>query len=121
VYRDAGAPVVFHTCGRAETFIGDLVEAGVTAFNLQSAACDLAVLKAIYGRRIGFYGGVGSRVMQVGNAADVEAATRQALIALGPDGGLMLAPDQPLDYPAENLEALADAARRYGRYPLQGK
>ncbi len=121
IYRDAGAPVVFHTCGRAEAFIGDLIEAGVTAFNLQSAACDLAALKAAYGRRIGFYGGIGSRVMQAGGPADVEAATRQALIALGSDGGLMLAPDQPLDYPAENLEALANAARRYGRYPLQGK
>ncbi len=121
VYRDAGAPVVFHTCGRAKAFIGDLIEAGVIAFNLQSAACDLAALKAEYGRQIGFYGGIGSGVMQMGSPDDVARAARHAISALGSAGGLMLAPDQPLAYPAENLEALARAARRYGHYPLRSE
>ena len=44
VYREAGVPVFFHTCGRAEAFVGDLLDAGVTVFNLQSEACDLSGL-----------------------------------------------------------------------------
>jgi uroporphyrinogen decarboxylase len=119
VYRDAGAPVLFHTCGRAEALIGDLIEAGVTGFNLQTDACDLAGLKACFGRRIGFYGGISSSLMQAGGPDEIEEAARRAMAALGADGGLMLAPDQPLDYPAENLGALARAARRFGRYPLR--
>ena len=118
-YRDAGAPVLFHTCGRADAFIGDLIEAGVTGFNLQSDACDLVALKACYGRRIGFYGGISSSLMQAGSPDEIERRTRRAMAELGADGGLVLAPDQPLAYPAENLAALARAARRFGQYPLR--
>ena len=51
VYWEAGVPVFFHTCGRAEAFVGDLLDAGVTVFNLQSEACDLTALREHYGRR----------------------------------------------------------------------
>lgn len=111
VYRTAGAPVIFHTCGRSEAFIPDLVAAGVTAFNLQSDACDLAALKCRYGRRIAFYGGVPSQVMQTGTPADVLQAAQAAIAALWDGGGLILAPDQPLAYPPENVAALTTAAR----------
>lgn len=116
VYRAAGAPVIFHTCGRAEAFIPDLLEAGVTAFNLQSAACDLPALKAAYGPRIAFWGGIESTVMLSGTPDDVSGAARAAIRDLGDSGGLMLAPDQPLDYPMENLRALARTAMEAGRY-----
>lgn len=119
VYRQAGAPVFFHTCGRAEAFIGDLIEAGVTAFNLQSDVCDLASLKAIYGRRIGFFGGVSSATMLTGTPEDVEQAARMTMRALGDEGGLVLAPDQPLRYRSENAAALMRAACQFGHYPLQ--
>lgn len=106
VYRQAGAPVFFHTCGRAEAFIPDLLEAGVTAFNLQSSACDLAALKRRFGRRIAFYGGVSSQIMLTGTPADIELATRKAIVTLWDEGGLIVAPDQPLSYPADNMAAL---------------
>jgi hypothetical protein len=38
---------------------------------------------------------------------------------LAGDGGLILAPDQPLNFPAENLSALAETAREYGEYPKE--
>ncbi|MCX6028620.1 MAG: hypothetical protein NT169_04865 [Chloroflexi bacterium] len=114
VYRDAGAAVFFHTCGRAEAFIGDLLDAGVTVFNLQNVACDLPALKARYGRRIAFYGGVPSEIMQCGSPADVRRAALAAIQTLGQDGGLILAADQPLAYPAQNEAALVDAARHQG-------
>jgi len=116
VYRDAGAPVFFHTCGRAEAFIPDLLAAGVTVFNLQSSACDLPALKARFGHRIAFYGGVPSGLMLEGTPEGVQQAVRIAIATLGQDGGLILAPDQPLAFPPENETALYEAARRYGRY-----
>jgi uroporphyrinogen decarboxylase len=112
VYREAGAEVFFHTCGRADAFVPELLDAGVTVFNLQSAACDLPALKAAYGRRIGFFGGVSSTIMLNGAPADVARAVRQAAETLWRDGGLVLAPDQPLAYPMENVAAFSAEARR---------
>ena len=116
VYREAGVPVFFHTCGRAEAFVGDLLDAGVTVFNLQSEACDLGMLRARYGRRIAFIGGIPSGLMLSGEPGDVRQAARAAIETLGREGGLILAPDQPLAFPAENEAALVDAAREYGVY-----
>ncbi len=113
VYADAGVPVFFHTCGRAEAFVPDLVAVGVTAFNLQSDLCDLAELKRRFGRRIAFYGGVPGHVLLTGTAEDVRRAAFAALDALWDDGGLILAPDQPLAYPAGNMAALAEAAQTW--------
>ena len=118
VYREAGAPVFFHTCGRAEAFIPDLLEAGVMAFNLQSDVCDLAGLKAQFGRRIAFYGGVPSDLMLRGSADQVREAARHAMRSLGSEGGLILVPDQPLAFPPENEDALSETARRCGKYPF---
>ena len=118
VYRETGAPVFFHTCGRAEAFIPDLLEAGVTAFNLQSDVCDLAGLKARFGRRIAFCGGVPSDLMLRGTPDQVREVARHAMRSLGREGGLILAPDQPLAFPPENVSALDEAARQEGEYPL---
>jgi uroporphyrinogen decarboxylase len=120
VYREAGVPVFFHTCGRAEAFVPTLVEAGVTAFNLQSDVCDLAGLKAQFGRRIAFYGGVPSDLMLRGSADQVREAARHVMKSLGSAGGLILAPDQPLAFPSENVAALDEAARQGGKYALCG-
>ena len=117
VYREAGVPVFFHTCGRAEAFVDELLDAGVTVFNLQSEACDLVGLRERHGRRIAFIGAISSGLMLTGTPEDVRQAARTAIERLGRDGGLILAPDQPLAFPAENEAALAAAAREYGRYP----
>jgi uroporphyrinogen decarboxylase len=120
VYREVGAPVFFHTCGRAEAFIPDLIEAGVTAFNLQSDQCDLARLRAQFGRRIAFYGGVPSDLMLRGAPDQVREAACHAMRSLGSEGGLILAPDQPLAFRSENVAALDETARQEGGYPLRG-
>jgi hypothetical protein len=41
------------------------------------------------------------------------------MASLGRAGGLILAPDQPLAFPPENLAALEETAQREGRYPLR--
>jgi len=116
VYREAGLPVFFHTCGQAEVFLGDLLDAGVTVFNLQSDVCDLAVLKARYGRRIAFCCGIPTGLMLEGTPDAVDRAARKTIEKCGRDGGLILAPDQPLAFPMENEVALVEAARRYGKH-----
>jgi uroporphyrinogen decarboxylase len=118
IYREAGFPVFFHTCGRADPFLADLIDAGVTVFNLESAACDLVAVRGRFGRSMAIAGGIAPDVMLRGRAVDVEMAVRQAIRSLGPDGGLILAPDQSLAYPAENEDVLNFTVQRYGIYPL---
>jgi uroporphyrinogen-III decarboxylase len=125
VYRSAGAPVFFHTCGRAEPFIADLLAAGAHVLNLEGAACDLAALKRTYGTRLVLIGGVRPAVMLHGTPDQVQAAVRQAVLELGagadPGGGLILAPEQPLAYPEANVEAFREAAQAYGGSPLAAR
>ncbi len=118
VYRDAGYPVFFHTCGRAEPFVADLIEAGVTAFNLESAACNVTALRERFGSSLAIVGGIPPQVMLEGRASDVECAVREAMRGLAANGGLILAPDQSLAYPDENEDVLNCTVQRYGIYPL---
>jgi uroporphyrinogen-III decarboxylase len=110
VYKASGAPVVYHTCGEASAFIGDLLDAGADFFNLQSEACDLAELKRRYGRRIGFFGGLPVEVMLEGTPEEVRRAAAMAVRTLGNGGGLVLAPDQSMAYPEGNAVAFRQAA-----------
>jgi uroporphyrinogen decarboxylase len=120
VYREAGLPVFFHTCGQAEAFVPDLLDAGVDVLNLQSDACELPALKARYGRRIAFFGGIPSQTMLLGTPEEVRGRARFAIETLARDGGLILAPDQPLAFPDESLAALVETARTCGEYPGRG-
>ena len=93
-----------------------MLDAGVSVFNLQSDVCDVALLRSRYGQRFALFGGVASDVMLTGTPAQVKQAARSAIIATGPSGGLILAPDQPLAFPSENEAALVEGAREYGKY-----
>ena len=119
VYLRAAIPLFFHTCDRAENFIPDLIGAGVAVFNLQSAVCDLPGLRARFGQRIAFYGGVPSDMMMAGTPEQVVRATRAAIELLAADGGLVLAPDQPLNFPPENRQAFIETAETCGRLPCR--
>jgi hypothetical protein len=112
VYRNAGAPVIFHTCGRAEPFVGELIDAGATAFNVQSEVIDVLALKRQYGQRIAFYGGVATDIMLRGSADEIRAAVCRARNTLGREGGLVLAPDQPLAYSQASIAAFAAEAAK---------
>jgi len=119
VYCSAGLPVFFHTCGRVRDLIPDLLDAGATVFNLETTAADLPALRARFGKQIAFYGGVSAALMLRGAPDEVRRAAREAIIRLGADGGLVLAPDQPLVFPEENERALAETARQFGYYPVE--
>jgi uroporphyrinogen-III decarboxylase len=115
VYREADAPVFFHTCGRAEPFIADLLIAGADVFNLEGAACNLPTLKQAYGGRLALIGGVRPAVMLHAAPEQVRAAVQQVVQELGSEGRLILAPEQPLAYPAANVAAFRAAAQMFGR------
>jgi uroporphyrinogen decarboxylase len=56
--------------------------------------------------------------MASGTPQEVEDACREAIAILGADGGLILGPGCALgpETPADNIHALVESARKYGRY-----
>jgi uroporphyrinogen decarboxylase len=117
------AKIFFHSCGNVVEFIDDLVDCGVDILNpvQVSAMGDTAALKSRFGQKIVFWGGVDTqRVLPYGTPADVENEVRQRIHDLAPGGGFVLAAVHNIqpDVSPENILAMADATRRFGRYPI---
>jgi uroporphyrinogen decarboxylase len=117
-----GKPVLLHSCGSVAAFIPDLVEAGFDALHpIQVSAKDMdsAELKRKYGRDITFWGGVDTqRVLPLGTPQEVREEVRKRITDLGPGGGYVLGAVHNIqaEVPAENILAMFEAAREFGRY-----
>jgi uroporphyrinogen decarboxylase len=117
------AKIFYHSCGNITDIIDDLAEIGVDAINpvQVSAMGDTAELKARFGHKISFWGGIDSqRVLPYGSVEEVEAEVRRRIRDLGPGGGYVVAGVHTIqpDVPPENIVAMVEAARTWGAYPL---
>ncbi len=123
-YRAARPDIIlaYHTCGSVLPFVGELVEMGVEVLNpvqVTARGMDPAALKAEYGQRLAFCGGIDQReVLPHGTPAGVEREVRRRIGELGPGGGYLAAPthDIQADTPVENVLAIFEAIRRWGGY-----
>ena len=81
--------------------------------------CDLAELKKLHGHKLTLKGNLHTTdVMLRGSAADVAAASRKAIDAAAQGGRFILSTGDQCgrDTPDENLRAMVETARTYGRY-----
>jgi uroporphyrinogen decarboxylase len=122
--RAPGAKVFMHCCGAVRDIIPDLVEIGVDILNpIQplAAGMDPAALKADFGSSICFQGGIDLQKALIGSREDVEAEVKRRISALAPGGGYVLSTANNIgsDIPVENVLALYEYARRYGKYPVR--
>lgn len=119
-----GAPVMWHTCGSVYDLLDDMIEMGVDALNpvqKNAARMELQRLKAEYGDRLSFWGGVDAiTVLPFGTERDVEEEVRRTMRELAPGGGFILNTIHNIqpNVPVSNILALFDAAQRFGRYPI---
>lgn len=115
-------PVAFHSDGAIGKIIPDLVDIGLDILNPLEPlpANDWAAVKAEYGDRLSFMGGVDIKQAMTGSVEDVEAEVKRCISIFGPGGGYILTSANHLqvDVPPENVVALFDAGRKYGHYPL---
>lgn len=85
VHRN-GSRVFYHTDGAVRPLLGRLIDAGIDVLNPLQHRCpgmDLAELKAEFGDRVAFHGGVDTQnVLPFGSPSDVRAETRHCLDAL---------------------------------------
>jgi MtaA/CmuA family methyltransferase len=117
-----GIRLACHICGDATPIVEDMVATGSAVLELDWK-CDLPAVKAAAAGRATVLGVLDpSGVIARGTPQGVEAAVREELAVLGPGGGLILGPGcaLPPETPAENIAALVESARRWGRYAADG-
>ena len=121
---EAGFPTHVHSCGPERELVKVMVEeTDLTIIDPLEPPpmgdCDLAQLKRLYGDKIILKGNLHTTdVMLRGSAQDVVAASKKAIDDAGAGGGFVLSTGDQCgrDTPFENLRAIVDTARTYGRY-----
>ncbi len=119
-----GFPTHVHSCGpQAELVKIFAEETELTVIDPLEGPpmgdCDLGKLKKLYGRKIVLKGNLHTTdVMLRGSADDVAAASRAAIDAAAGGGRFILSTGDQCgrDTPDENLRAMVETARTYGRY-----
>jgi uroporphyrinogen decarboxylase len=121
VKAKADVKVLYHSCGAVSRLIDDLIDIGVDALNpVQVTAADMEPdsLKQRFGARIAFWGGINTQeTLPFGTPEVVRGEVRRVIDILGPGGGFVLNSVHNIqdDVPTENIVAMFDEAREYGR------
>lgn len=115
-----------HTDGAIYPLIEDFIEVGAEALNpIQVSAAgmgDTAKLKAEFGDRLTFWGGIDTHhVLPSGSTDEVRAEVRRRIKDLAPGGGYVLSSVHHIqpEVPPENVVAMFDEAYEAGEYPLR--
>lgn len=122
--HDLGIPTHAHSCGPEKELVRMAVEeTRLTAIDPLEVPpmgdCDLAELKRLYGNRIVLKGNLHTTaVMLKGSVDDVVAASRKAIDDAACGGHFILSTGDQCgrDTPEENIRAMVEVARTYGRY-----
>ena len=82
---------------------------------------DSSILGPEFGDRLSFWGGIDSQhVLPFGTAEDVKAEVKRRIKDFAPGGGYVLGAVHNIQVgvPVENIIAMYEAGKEYGRYPL---
>jgi len=120
----AGIPTHVHSCGPERELVRILTEeTSLTVIDPLEIPpmgdCDLAELKRLYGSKIVLKGNLHTtEVMLRGRPEDVIAASKKAIDDAAAGGRFILSTGDQCgrDTPDENLRAMIETARTYGRY-----
>ena len=116
--RAEGKQIGLHICGNATRIIEDMVDTGAAFLQVDYKIDHDACKRATQGKTT-LIGTVDpSGVMALGTSEDVRQAARYDIDHLAPGGGFILSPGCTLPYttPDENVSALVETARAYGRH-----
>ena len=116
-------PVIMHSDGHVAPLLEDLVETGISGYHPveRSAGMELGKVKKDFGKELTLIGNVNNKTTLVfGSAEDVVEEVKECIRLAAPGGGYILSSDHSLhgDIPNENVFALYEAGRKYGKYPI---
>jgi uroporphyrinogen decarboxylase len=112
------ATLLYHSCGSVVDLLPDFVDMGIQAINpvqVTARGMDPVALKAQWGAKLAFWGGVDTmHVLPHGAPADVRAETRRRMAEMGEGGGYIVAAVHNIqpDVSPENIVAMFEVATR---------
>lgn len=116
----AGVIKIAHNCHQVRHILDLYPDTGIDALQL-APGIDIGEAKRRIGDRVCLVGNLDQLgTLLSGTPAEVERECREMIAKAGPGGGYILSASGCLneDTPLENIEAMAQAAEKYGRYPL---
>jgi len=121
--HDYGLLVQLHCCGGFAELIPAMIEVELDAVHTIQPSCagmDLRKLKTDFGSKIVFNGAIDSHHVLINGTPDfVRQNTREVLDIMKPGGGYVAGASHDTileETPVENVVAMFDTVRRYGRY-----
>lgn len=116
-----GIPVIMHSDGNLNSLLSDIVKTGINGYHPmeRNAGMKIEELKKIYGNKITLIGNVNNKTVLVsGSKEDVVAQTKECLDIAAPGGRYIFGSDHSLhdDMPNENIFAMFDTAKKFGKY-----
>jgi uroporphyrinogen decarboxylase len=119
--RDAGLPIMFHSCGNVEPAMDDLImKMDLDVLNpIEPYSMDIYDIKKRYGDRIGLSGNIDiAGPLAFGKPDAVREEVREHMEKLKPGGRYILSTNHSVmdDLPPENFRAMIDAGLEFGAY-----
>jgi uroporphyrinogen decarboxylase len=122
--RIKNVPVLLHSCGNINEILDDLVGFGISALHplQRKAGMDIESVRKRYGTKLCLIGNIDATdTLAYGSVRAIENEVRNTIDIAGRDGAYVLASDS--DYhdgiPPKNFIAMLNAARRFGKYPVE--
>jgi uroporphyrinogen decarboxylase len=118
-----GIFVIKHTDGNVMKIADDFFSMGIDAYQSVEphAGMNLKVVKERYGDKITFMGNVDcGRTLITGTKDEIVGEVKQCLLDGAAGGGYVLTSSNTITkmVPAENFFIMLEAARKYGKYPI---
>ena len=119
--KDAGIPVMFHSCGNVTDIFEDIImELGVDCINpIEPYSNDIFEIKRKYGDKISISGNIDiAGPLAFGTPEEVDAEVKEHLEKLMVGGRYILSSNHSImnDIPLKNYDALINALYKYGVY-----
>ncbi len=120
LYKARGVLIGFHSCGKIESVLETFMELGVDVLNpVQATANDLGKVRSVTQGRMALQGAVSTATIMAGPVGRIVREVRERIWQLGRHGGYFCGPDQGLPFPEGHLQALREAVKTHGLYPVQ--
>jgi uroporphyrinogen decarboxylase len=122
VLNQCTIPWFLHSDGNIMESMDILVDLGVVATHPnQKGAMDIREVKRRYGDRVCVIGNVDLNILGIGTPEETDREVRELIRDLGPGGGYMISSGNSLAsyLKPENVLAMSQAIKKYGKYPIR--